>query len=113
MFKFLLTAKVKGDFIYFNLLGIRLLELKRILDRSDEKRQLFYIVGGKLAKRTDHGWLEFRSVLKNDHIITAIHEFVPSLPWFLYKNTQALVHLFVMKQFGRYLSGLEKNEVSQ
>jgi uncharacterized protein YbjT (DUF2867 family) len=83
VFRYLLTAKESEDVVKFKLFGISLLELQFIADRSDEDRQLFYITGGKLAKRTDYGWLEFRAVLKNDHIIAAIHEFVPRLPWYL------------------------------
>ena len=69
-----------------------------------DRRQLFYIVGGILDKRKDHGWLEFRSVLDDGYIISAIHEFVPALPWYVYVNTQAKAHTWVMKRFGRYLA---------
>jgi len=103
-FKLILTAKKEDELVVFRLLGIKLLALEYIPERSDDKRYLFYIVGGFLAKRLDYGWLEFRSVLNNKHIIAAIHEFVPSLPWFLYKNTQAVVHLWIMNSFGRYIS---------
>jgi hypothetical protein len=103
-FKLILTAKKEDELVVFRLLGIKLLALEYIPERSDDKRYLFYIVGGSLAKRLDYGWLEFRSVLNNKHIIAAIHEFVPSLPWFLYKNTQAVVHLWIMNSFGRYIS---------
>ncbi len=102
--KYILKAKSKGDEISFRLLGVQLLRLKYMEARSDEERKLFFIVGGLLAKRGDHGWLEFRSVLSNRYIITAIHEFVPSLPWYLYRYTQAIVHLIVMKRFNKFLS---------
>ena len=72
-----------------------LLELKLIDDRSSKNRQLYYITGGILTKRKDLGWLEFRSILDNEFIITAIHEYVPKLPWFLYKLTQAKIHLYL------------------
>lgn len=103
-FKYLIKTKDLDNLVQFNLLGIRLLELKLIENRSDDKRRLFYIVGGKLAKRTDYGWLEFRSVLENDYVIAAIHEFMPKLPWTIYKYTQAIAHLFVMDRFGKFLS---------
>jgi hypothetical protein len=53
----------------------------------------------------DHhrGRLEFREVLGGRALIVAIFDFEPSLPWFFYKFSQALVHLFVMWSFGRYL----------
>ena len=103
-FQFILRAKEKDDIISFRLFGFTLLQLKYMSERSDDRRKLFYIVGGRLAKRGDYGWLEFRSVLDNQYIIAAIHEFVPALPWFLYRNTQAVMHLFVMKQFNRFLA---------
>jgi len=102
-FKLFLKATYEGDFLVFRLLGIRLLSLKYIPESSDHKRKLFYIVGGKLAKRLDYGWLEFRSVLDNKYVISAIHEFVPRLPWLIYKYSQAIVHLWVMNAFGKFL----------
>lgn len=108
-FRYILKAKHQDEYITFQLFGIQLLRLKYMEDRSDEERKLFFIVGGKLAKRGDHGWLEFRSVLNNRYIIAAIHEFVPSLPWIIYRYTQAVVHLFVMKSFNRFLSKQPKS----
>jgi uncharacterized protein YbjT (DUF2867 family) len=100
---FFLTAKRSENRVSFNLLGMELLELSFIEDRSDTSRQLYYITGGMLAKRLDYGWLEFRSVLDNRFVIAAIHEFVPRLPWYLYRFSQAVLHLLVMKSFGRFL----------
>lgn len=75
--------------------------------RSDDQRQLFYISGGWLVGRVDYGWLEFRSVLQGKFIISAIHEFVPKIPWLIYVNTQARLHLWVMNRFGKYLKKYE------
>ena len=102
-FTFFLKAEKQDQKICFNLLGKALLELTFVEERSDEKRRLFYITGGILAKRVDYGWLEFRSVLENRFVIAAIHEFVPRLPWYLYRLSQAVIHLIVMKSFGRFL----------
>lgn len=105
-FSFLINAKEnnRGD-IGFHLLAIKkpMLQLTWIPDRSDSKRQLFYITGGWLVKRFDYGWLEFREVLGGKYMISAIHEFVPRLPWLLYVNTQAKLHLWVMDRFKKYL----------
>jgi hypothetical protein len=49
------------------------------------------------------GRLEFREVLNGTAIIAALHEFIPSLPWNIYRFTQALLHLFVMKCFSKHL----------
>mgnify|MGYP001409318133 FL=1 len=107
MFSRIIDAEGKGKVIKFKLLGICLLQLEFVENRSDENRQLFYITGGYLTKRTNRGWLEFRSILNGNYIITAIHEFVPRLPWFVYRFTQAKGHLYVMKKFEKYLSKLE------
>jgi uncharacterized protein YbjT (DUF2867 family) len=104
LFRYLIRVDVANNISSFRVFGFELLKLEYIEDRSDEDRQLFYIVGGKLAKRLDYGWLEFRNVLQREYTIGAIHEFVPRLPWFLYIFTQAQIHLWVMKRFGKYLS---------
>lgn len=106
-FRFLINGKVteRGDLGFHLLWGKKpMLQLTQIPDRSDEQRQLFYITGGWLVKRFDYGWLEFREVLDSRYIISAIHEFVPRLPWFVYVHTQAKLHLWVMNRFKKYLS---------
>lgn len=106
-FRFLINGKVtaKGEIGFHLLWGKKpMLQLTMIPDRSDEGRQLFYITGGWLVKRFDYGWLEFREVLGSRYILSAIHEFVPRLPWFIYVNTQAKLHLWVMNRFKKYLS---------
>lgn len=105
-FRFLINGKVseKGDIGFHLLWGKNpMLQLTLIPDRSDKERQLFYITGGWLVKRFDYGWLEFREVLDSRYIISAIHEFVPRLPWFVYVNTQAKFHVWVMNRFKKYL----------
>ncbi len=104
----LIKANFDGKFIKFSFLSILLLELKVIKSRSDDKRKLFYITGGWLVKRTSHGWLEFRSVLNDKYMIAGIHEYVPSLPWYIYKYTQAKLHLVVMRRFEKFLAGVPK-----
>ena len=103
----IINSKFDGSYLRFYLLGIMLLELKLIEDRSTPNRQLFYITGGILTKRKDLGWLEFRSILENEYVITAIHEYVPKLPWAIYRLTQAKMHLYVMKSFERELKHLK------
>ncbi len=81
-----------------------LLELSLAPDRSSPDRVLFYITGGCLARvGAGRGRLEFREVLHRRAIIAAVHDFEPSLPWFLYASTQAIAHLAVMRAFGRHL----------
>ncbi|MBM3169051.1 MAG: NAD-dependent epimerase/dehydratase family protein [Bacteroidetes bacterium] len=105
-FRFVINGKVneQGALGFYLLWGKKpMLELTHIPDRSDSQRQLFYITGGWLVKRFDYGWLEFREVLDSRYILSAIHEFVPRLPWFLYITTQARLHLWVMNRFKKYL----------
>ena len=106
-FKFWINGEMldSGEIVFYLLWTKKpMLQLTMIPDRSEESRQLFYISGGWLVKRFDHGWLEFRGVLDNKYIITAIHEFVPRLPWLIYVNTQAKIHLWVMNRFKKYLA---------
>jgi uncharacterized protein YbjT (DUF2867 family) len=84
-----------------------LLELRFAPDRSDDSRQLFYVSGGILARNSDAGEpgrLEFRTTLNNHYVLSAVHDFVPRLPWYIYKATQALVHQAVMYYFGKHLA---------
>ncbi|MBC7456944.1 MAG: NAD-dependent epimerase/dehydratase family protein [Bdellovibrionaceae bacterium] len=82
---------------------IRLLELSVSKDRSNENRQLLYVTNGLLVSSKNLGRLEFRVVLNRKYVLAAIHDFKPALPWFIYKYTQAKLHLFVMNAFSKKL----------
>lgn len=75
-------------------------------ERSSPDRQLFYITGGLLARTRNNrkGRIEFREILDRRCLLVAIHDFTPMLPWYLYSQTQARFHLWVMGRFRRYLS---------
>ncbi|MGZ0656974.1 NmrA family NAD(P)-binding protein [Coraliomargarita sp. W4R53] len=67
-------------------------------------RCAFYISGGKLSRDVDPpGRLEFRLFPERACLIASIHGFAPTLPWWIYANTQARIHLYVMRAFGRHL----------
>jgi uncharacterized protein YbjT (DUF2867 family) len=85
---------------------VLLLELAYSHKRSTQDRVLFYITGGLLAKVHDNkkGRLEFREMLNRTCVLAAIHDFTPTLPWYLYNLTQAITHLIVMRSFGRHLA---------
>ena len=85
-----------------------LLELSAAPEESAPDRRLYLITGGLLARRRVEGRprLEFRDVLGGRHTIVAIHDFAPRLPWFLYRATQAAIHLVVMRAFQRHMSRL-------
>jgi uncharacterized protein YbjT (DUF2867 family) len=70
-------------------------------------RRAYYITGGILARKVDPpGRFELRIFPELGCLITAIHGYKPSVPWWLYSITQANVHLAVMKAFSRYLGRL-------
>lgn len=107
MFPFIRIIQI-DERIDFRTLNFRdpLLSLRYSHERSSLDRQLFYICGGMLADKNEinkKGRLEFRRTLNRHHVICAIHDFKPRLPWYIYKFTQAIVHLFVMKSFRDYL----------
>lgn len=79
-----------------------ILILEKSKERSIDNRVLFYIKGGKFTKVSEdsRARLEFRRILDTNECLIAIHEYEPSLPWFIYSITQARVHLIVMKLFG-------------
>jgi uncharacterized protein YbjT (DUF2867 family) len=83
--------------------SIKLLILEKSSERSSPDRQLLYIIGGMLSAKQERGRLEFREVLDRKYVMAAIHEFRPALPWFIYKWSQAIIHLIVMKAFGEHL----------
>ncbi|MEN9722698.1 MAG: hypothetical protein RJB38_684 [Pseudomonadota bacterium] len=92
--------------ISFHAFGIShpLLELRLIQDRDEPSRMKFHITGGVLSATSHTGWLEFRQVQAGKYTLSAIHEFVPSLPWVIYRCTQAPLHAWVMRQFAEHLS---------
>jgi uncharacterized protein YbjT (DUF2867 family) len=103
-------VSVEGDWITFSLFFsmIKILILKRV-DHSTSDFQTFHIKGGLLALKHNKGRLEFREVLNKSSILISIHDFYPSLPWYLYRYTQAVFHLFVMNSFKKHLKRLSHN----
>ncbi len=95
-------------------LNVPLLILSHSLDRSTPDRQLFYIRGGLLAKsqQSPNARLEFREALNREVSLAAIHEFRPALPWMIYKYTQAVLHLWVMRSFRRHLIRIARTSES-
>jgi uncharacterized protein YbjT (DUF2867 family) len=89
-----------------------LLEMQVSEERSSDDRVLLYITKGWLASRADHGRLEFRVTKDRKIALAAIHNFTPSLPWYVYTLTQARLHLFVMNAFGRHLARQAKGKPS-
>ncbi|RYZ73996.1 MAG: hypothetical protein EOP05_09555 [Proteobacteria bacterium] len=95
----------QGDQVNFALLTSKAVMLELLLnrERSSPDRQLLYVEGGLLSAEDNKGRLEFRVVLHRNFALAAIHDFKPSLPWSLYRLTQAIAHQWVMRNFGRFL----------
>ncbi len=85
-----------------------LLELTFFKNSLELEREKFHITGGILTKTTNTGWLEFRQINRRTTTLVSIHEFYPSLPWPIYRFTQAPLHRFVMLAFGRHLLAMQK-----
>ncbi|MBN8615210.1 MAG: NmrA family protein [Deltaproteobacteria bacterium] len=83
---------------------LSLLELRYSKERSTHDRPLLYIVGGLLSNDDGRGRLELRELRGTRTMLAAIHDYIPRIPWFLYRRTQALGHLWVMWRFARYLA---------
>ncbi len=98
---------VEKDGAFYN---VRLIFLKRPLlvfehssARSFSDRELYYIRSGLLVGKSTRARLEFRNIYQGLYKIIAIHDYIPSIPWFIYKYTQAIFHLLVMRSFGKFL----------
>ncbi len=102
----LIVVRQKDTTTIFSLFGsqLHLLEMQISEERSTDDRQLLYVTKGLLVSKKNRGRLEFRVVLNRRYIIAAIHDFKPALPWFIYKYTQAKLHLWIMNAFTRHVS---------
>ncbi len=91
---------------YFFPIPWPLLSLAETPERSTHERALFLIRGGLLVSKSSPplARLEFRETLQGTTLLAAIQEFVPRLPWMIYKVTQAVLHLWVMNEFAEHLS---------
>jgi uncharacterized protein YbjT (DUF2867 family) len=88
--------------------GYTLLHLSFKPTHSTPDRRMYFITGGSLASflggRTAR--LEFRDLLAGRYSMVAIHDFDPSLPWYFYRFTQAVIHGLVMKGFQGHMEQL-------
>ncbi len=92
---------IENKTVYIHLLDnpSPVLILKLNEESSTEDIIIFEIIGGKLrknmAKKTQR--FEFRKLAVSDEFIMALHDYEPSLPWPIYKLTQAPIHLLVSR----------------
>jgi len=116
VFRSLILVEVEPnkDLVAFRIFFLKspILLLQYIHGNFEEDRQKFHIIGGLLTRTTDTGWLEFRQVQNKKYSLSAIHEFVPSLPWYIYVLTQAPMHYLVMNAFGRHIANLNQSSTA-
>lgn len=89
-----------------------LLLLRKDFKASNNERILYRIVGGDFASDSDGGnaRLEFRRLPNSDACIIALQEYEPTLPWWVYKYTQAKVHKSVMNLFKFKINSQKTNK---
>ncbi|MDW4040903.1 NAD-dependent epimerase/dehydratase family protein [Staphylococcus saprophyticus] len=89
-----------------------LLLLSKDFKDSNNERILYRIVGGDFALDSDGGnaRLEFRRLPNSDACIIALQEYEPTLPWWVYKYTQAKVHKSVMNLFKIKINSQKTNK---
>ncbi len=111
-FPLLLKVEIKEEEkkvnFYFRFFSKPLLELTFVKNSLDLQREKFHITGGILTKTTNTGWLEFRQLDHKKTTLVSIHGFYPSLPWIIYRFTQAPLHKIVMLSFGRHLERMTR-----
>jgi len=94
--------------MYLRGTNILLLELTYQPKFSSSSRAIYTISDGALLRNDARGkgTFEFRIMLDSPILLTAIHDFHPQLPWFIYTLTQAQVHALVMHRFAKHLASM-------
>jgi len=100
--------------IFAPLFSEPLLELSYV-EAKDDAFAMYRITGGLFATVADEsrGRIEFRQIPGTQECVIAIHEFVPALPWIVYRMTQANVHLFVMFLYKLHLERLASLDMNK
>jgi hypothetical protein len=101
----LLTVWSDGERIVISLLfrKLELLAFRVNSGSGQSDRQVLNIVGGILSARGNPGRFEFVEARRGSFVLTAVREFHPRLPWYIYPWTQAKLHVFIMHAFEAYL----------
>ncbi|MDP1824107.1 MAG: hypothetical protein Q8L48_12720 [Archangium sp.] len=98
------TTEHEGVFT-ITMAGVRALVLRLEPGRSSADSAWLTVADGALAGRsTDDARFEFRVLLDGVTAMVAQIGFHPSLPWPVYRFSQALVHERVMRRFGEWLA---------
>ncbi|PNZ65650.1 NAD-dependent epimerase/dehydratase family protein [Staphylococcus croceilyticus] len=103
--------------IHLPLINKFILRMERDEHDSTNEMIVYRIVGGDLALARDGGnaRFEFRRILDSNEGLIALQEYEPTLPWSIYKYTQANAHKAVMDIFMKHMNHLaeEKQQSSQ
>lgn len=85
-----------------------ILKMERDMQDSSKDMIVYKIVGGNLALSNNGGnaRFEFRRILDSNEAIIALQEYEPTLPWSVYKFTQANIHKSVMELFVNHMNNL-------
>ncbi|MGD8274818.1 MAG: NAD(P)H-binding protein [Thiohalocapsa sp.] len=96
--------------VWVRILPIKLLALTHQPAVSTRNRQVYAISGGLLARLASPGRprFEFQTLLDGRYTMTAIHDYAPALPWYVYVVTQAVGHILVMRRYQARLARLAR-----
>ena len=95
--------------VWSRLPRMKMLALRHMAKESTPERQIYEIADGLLARDGDgRARFEFQTLLDGRYTMTAIHDYAPALPWYLYIITQAAAHLLVMRRYQSRLARLAR-----
>jgi hypothetical protein len=96
--------------VWTRILPVKLLALTHEPTASTAERQIYAISGGLLARLQAPGRprFEFQTLLGGRYTMTAIHDYAPALPWYVYIVTQAVGHILVMRRYQARLARLAR-----
>ncbi|MBK8201670.1 MAG: NAD-dependent epimerase/dehydratase family protein [Bdellovibrionales bacterium] len=92
---------------------INLIELHELDNPSADDWVTYAIREGVLVSLPSSARMEFRMVLHRSFAVVAIHDYVPSLPWIIYRFTQAQAHSIMMKAFSSFLMTAKRKKLEQ
>lgn len=83
--------------------GVGMLRLRRVAGQSTDDLEVLEVRDGSLVSDSSTGAFEFRLLGTPGVLMTTLRGFVPSMPWLLYRASQAPMHARVMRRFGAWL----------
>lgn len=94
---------VLGSTTYEVLLsGVSVLRLRRLEGQCRDELEVLEVRDGAFVASGKVGVFEFR--LAGDALFTTLRDFVPAMPWLMYRASQAPMHARTMRRFGAFLS---------